>query len=103
MIYLYSGGGDLIKQVRVNKAAADKVLEIAQNNPIFTIDSEYYDIPELDRISTILLIEPSIELALDICRNYSHHMDIVIAESALVGMKLTVCQVEFEVIKICVL
>ena len=105
MIYLHSGGGDLTKQVRVNQAATDKALEIAQekNKPIFTLDIENSEILELDKISAILLIEPSIELALNECRKYSQQVDIVIAESALVGMKLTVCQIEFDVIKICVL
>ncbi|MEQ4922465.1 hypothetical protein [Proteus hauseri] len=105
MIYLHSGGGDLTKQVRVNKAAADKALEIAQdkNQPTLHIESVSYFSPELEKISAILLTEPSIELALDICRKYSQDIDIIIAESATTGMKLTVCQIEFAVTKICVL
>lgn len=58
---------------------------------------------KLDAIGAILLIEPSIEFAQEVGRKYSQFIDIVIAESSDKGKKLTVCQIEFAVVKICVL
>lgn len=105
MIYLHSGGGDLTKQNRVNKVATEKASEIAENKTklVSNIESELSFFIDAEKIGAILLIEPSIKLALEICRQYVQSIDIVIAESAKVGSKLTACQIEFQVIKICVL
>ncbi|MBI6528954.1 hypothetical protein JEP40_07475 [Proteus vulgaris] len=105
MIYLHSGGGCIEKQVRVNQAATNKAQEIANNKmkPIIQIRSLTDISVDNEDIGAILLIEPSIDLALEVGQRYSHSIDIIIAESAKMGMKLTVCQIEFLVIKICVL
>lgn len=105
MIYLHSGGGCIEKQVRVNQAATDKAQEIANNimKPLIQIRSLTDLSGDNEDVGVILLIEPSIDLAHEVGRRYSHSVDIVIAESAKIGMKLTVCQIEFSVIKICVL
>ncbi|WP_368879236.1 hypothetical protein [Proteus terrae] len=105
MIYLHSGGGVFEKQARVNQAATEKAQEIAKNKIKQVVQfRSIADFPvELEKIGAILLIEPTIELALEVGRQYSQSTDIVIAESATVGRKLTVCQIEFAVTKICVL
>lgn len=105
MIYLHSGGGSIEKQERVNQAATNKAHEIAKNKMKQWVRLEALaDLSvDIENIGVILLIEPSIELALEVGRRYSQFVDIVIAESAVSGMKLTVCQIEFSVIKICVL
>ncbi|HDT0722267.1 TPA: hypothetical protein QIB97_003364 [Proteus mirabilis] len=105
MIYLHSGGGDSTKQRRVNQAATDKAQQIAQDQQslLYTISSESDFPTTVENIGTILLIEPTIELALEVCRRYQSSTEIVMAESAVTGAKLTVCQIEFEVIKICVI
>ncbi len=105
MIYLYSGGGSFEKQKRVNQVAADKAQEIAVNKMKQVVKLEVLtDISvDIENIGAILLIEPSIELACAIGRQYSHFVDVVIAESAKTGMKLTVCQIEFSVMKMCVI
>ena len=105
MIYLYSGGGCFEKQVRVNQATIDKATEIAKNKmkKIIQIRSLADISVDIEDIGAILLIDPTLELALVVGRRYSHSVDIVIAESAKIGMKLTVCQIEFSASKICVL
>ena len=105
MIYLHSGGGTFEKQARVNQVATEKAQEIAKNKIKQVVQfRSLADFPvELEKIGVILLIEPTIELALEVGRQYSQSTDIVIAESATVGRKLTVCQIEFAVTKICVL
>ncbi|MBJ2108602.1 hypothetical protein [Proteus terrae] len=105
MIYLHSGGGVFEKQARVNQVATEKAQEIAKNKIKQVVQfRSIVDFPvELEKIGAILLIEPTIELALEVGRQYSQSTDIVIAESATVGRKLTVCQIEFAVTKICVL
>ncbi|HIE0969547.1 TPA: hypothetical protein ACXJQF_002342 [Proteus mirabilis] len=105
MIYLHSGGGDSAKQQRVNQAATDKAQQIAQDQQslLYTISSESDFPTTVENIGAILLIEPTIELALEVCRRYQSSTEIVMAESAITGAKLTVCQIEFEVIKICVI
>ncbi|ATN00113.1 MULTISPECIES: hypothetical protein [Proteus] len=105
MIYLHSGGGVFEKQARVNQVATEKAQEIAKNKIKQVVQfRSIADFPvELEKIGAILLIEPTIELALEVGRQYSQSTDIVIAESATVGRKLTVCQIEFAVTKICVL
>ncbi|QIG05670.1 hypothetical protein [Proteus sp. ZN5] len=105
MIYLHSGGGAFEKQARVNQVATEKAQEIAKNKIKQVV--QFRTIAdfsvELEKIGAILLIEPTIELALEVGRQYSQLTDIVIAESATSGRKLTVCQIEFAVTKICVL
>lgn len=105
MIYLHSGGGVFEKQARVNQVATEKAQDIAKNKIKQVVQfRSIADFPvELEKIGAILLIEPTIELALEVGRQYSQSTDIVIAESATVGRKLTVCQIEFAVTKICVL
>ena len=103
MIYLHSGGGDSAKQQRVNQAATDKAQQIAQDQQSLLYTSESDFPTTVENIGAILLIEPSIELALEVCRRYQSSTEIVMAESAITGAKLTVCQIEFEVIKICVI
>ncbi|WP_337241724.1 hypothetical protein [Proteus faecis] len=105
MIYLHSGGGVFEKQVRVNQVATEKAQEIAKNKIKQVVQlSTFADFPvDIEDVGVILLIEPTIELALEVGRLYSQSMDIVIAESAIVGRKLTLCQIEFVVTKICVL
>lgn len=105
MIYLHSGGGVFEKQARVNQAATEKAQEIAENKIKQVVQvRSLSDFPvNIEQIGVILLIEPTIELALEVGRQYSQLADIVIAESATVGMKLTICQIEFAVTKICVL
>ncbi|MBG6036991.1 hypothetical protein I5F12_02770 [Proteus cibarius] len=105
MIYLHSGGGAFEKQARVNQVATEKAQEIAKNKIKQVVQfRSLADFPvDLEKIGAILLIEPTIELALEVGRQYSQLTDIVIAESATAGRKLTVCQIEFAVTKICVL
>ncbi|WP_226894067.1 hypothetical protein [Proteus sp. FME41] len=105
MIYLYSGGGSFEKQKRVNQVAADKAQEIAVNKmkQVAKLEALTDISMDTENIGAILLIEPSIALACAIGRQYSHSVDVVIAESAEIGKKLTVCQIEFSVIKMCVL
>lgn len=105
MIYLHSGGGVFEKQARVNQVATEKAQEIAKNKIKQVVQFRAIaDFPvEFEKIGVILPIEPTIELALEVGRQYSQSTDIVIAESATVGRKLTVCQIEFAVTKICVL
>ncbi|MCO4179131.1 hypothetical protein LG195_03575 [Proteus terrae] len=105
MIYLHSGGGAFEKQARVNQVATEKAQEIAKNKIKQVVQfRSLADFPvDLEKIGAILLIEPTIELALEVGRQYSQLTDIVIAESATEGRKLTVCQIEFAVTKICVL
>lgn len=105
MIYLHSGGGSFEKQERVNQAATEKAQEIAKSKmkSVITITTIPDCLIDIENTAVILLIEPSIDLALEIGRQYSRLIDIVIAESAASGAKLTVCQIEFSVTKICVL
>ncbi|SUC01643.1 Uncharacterised protein [Proteus vulgaris] len=105
MIYLHSGGGVCEKQIRVNQAATDKAQEIAESKMKSVAEiASPVDFPnKLDVIGAILLIEPSIEFAQEVGRKYLQSIDIVIAESSDKGKKLTVCQIEFAVVKICVL
>lgn len=105
MIYLHSGGGIFEKQARVNQVATEKAQELAKNKrkkvaQLRTFADFSVDIED---VGVILLIEPTIELALEVGRQYSQSMDIVIAESATAGRKMTLCQIEFAVTKICVL
>lgn len=105
MIYLYSGGGAFEKQTRVNQAATEQAQEIAKSKIKQVVQLRALaDFPvDIEQAGVILLIEPTIELALEVGRQYSQSTDIVIAESAIVGRKLTICQIEFAVTKICVL
>ncbi|MBG2874278.1 hypothetical protein I4902_16420 [Proteus alimentorum] len=105
MIYLHSGGGTFEKQARVNQVATEKAQEIAKNKIKQVVQLRTFaDFPiNIEDVGVILLIEPTIELALEVGRQYSQSTDIVIAESATVGRKLTICQIEFVVTKICVL
>ncbi|MBG2803094.1 hypothetical protein ACNARU_10060 [Proteus sp. WDL240414] len=105
MIFLHSGGGAFEKQTRVNQTATEKAQEIAKSKIKQVVQlRSLADFPvDIKQIGVILLIEPTIELALEVGRQYSQSADIVIAESATVGRKLTICQIEFAVTKICVL
>ncbi|WP_100160053.1 hypothetical protein [Proteus columbae] len=105
MIFLHSGGGAFEKQTRVNQAATEKAQQIAKSKIKQVVQlRKLADFPvDIEQIGVILLIEPTIELALEAGRLYSQSTDIVIAESATVGRKLTICQIEFVVTKICVL
>ncbi|NBM68603.1 MULTISPECIES: hypothetical protein [unclassified Proteus (in: enterobacteria)] len=105
MIYLHSGGSVFEKQVRVNQIATEKAQELAKNKIKQVAQlSTFADFPvDIEDVGVILLIEPTIEFALEVGRLYSQSTDIVIAESAIVGRKLTLCQIEFVVTKICVL
>ena len=105
MIFLHSGGGAFEKQTRVNQATTEKAQEIAKSKIKQVVQlRSLADFPvDIEQIGVILLIEPTIELALEVGRQYSQSTDIVIAESATVGRKLTICQIEFAVTKICVL
>ena len=75
---------ELIKpqQIKAQQIAQD------QQSLLYTISSESDFPTTVENIGAILLIEPSIELALEVCRRYQSSTEIVMAESANHGGKV---------------